>query len=106
MGGWRSSGTSTDGIAWTWKIVSGFVVVDPAAKLTAGFGRGVTRGSLLMHELGHVAGLNHTSQTSQVMASSLSSTQLRQLGHRRQDRPRRRRCEPRVRDCQVTATQS
>jgi hypothetical protein len=79
-GGWRSTGTSPDGAKWTWKIVSGFVVVDPTARLSAGFGRGVTRGSLLLHELGHVAGLNHTSQTSQVMASALSSSSYASWG--------------------------
>jgi hypothetical protein len=74
-GGWRTTGTSTNaGATWTWKIVNGFVVIDPAARLTNGFGRGVTRGALLMHELAHVAGLGHTSQTSQVMAPALSST--------------------------------
>ncbi|MCU1587160.1 MAG: putative cell wall binding repeat 2-containing protein [Frankiales bacterium] len=79
-GGWRSNGTSTNGSTWTWKIVSGFVVVDPTAHLTAGFGRGVTRGSVLLHELGHVSGLNHTSQTSQVMAPALSSASLASWG--------------------------
>lgn len=73
-GGWRSSGVSTDGVHWTWKITKGFVVVDPAAKVTPGFGRGVSRGALLMHELGHVAGLGHTTDTLQVMAPVLSSS--------------------------------
>lgn len=79
-GGWRSTGTSANGTTWTWKIVSGFVVVDPSARLAAGYGRGVTRGSVLLHELGHVAGLNHTSQTSQVMAAALSSTSYASWG--------------------------
>lgn len=73
-GGWRSSGTSSNGTTWTWKITSGFVVVDPGSHVTAGFGRGITRGALLLHELGHVAGLGHTSQATQVMSPALSST--------------------------------
>jgi hypothetical protein len=73
-GGWRSTGTSANGSTWNWKIVSGFVVVDTGAKLTPGFGRGYSRGALLMHELGHVAGLGHTSQATQVMSTTLTST--------------------------------
>ncbi|MCW2544902.1 MAG: putative cell wall binding repeat 2-containing protein [Frankiales bacterium] len=80
-GGWRTTGTSTNGGAtWNWKIVNGFVVVDPGARLTNGFGRGVTRGALLMHELAHVAGLGHTSQATQVMSPALSSTSYASWG--------------------------
>lgn len=73
-GGWRSSGSSTDGVHWTWKIIQGFVVLDPAARVSGGFGRGASRGALLMHELGHVAGLGHTNDALQVMSPVLSST--------------------------------
>lgn len=67
-GGWRSTGTSVNGGAtWTWKITSGFVVVDPGVRLQGGFGNGQTRGGLLLHELGHVVGLGHTGDPSQVM---------------------------------------
>jgi hypothetical protein len=73
-GGWRSSGTSTNGGAsWAWKIVQGFVVVDPGSRLPGGFGSGATRGALLLHELGHVVGLGHTGDASQVMYPVLSS---------------------------------
>ncbi|MGZ6804801.1 MAG: matrixin family metalloprotease [Nocardioidaceae bacterium] len=72
-GGWRSSGVSTDGgRTWAWKITQGFVVLDPGARLAPGFGRGLTRGALLLHELGHVAGLAHTSDARQVMYPVLS----------------------------------
>lgn len=79
-GGWRSSGTSTDGVRWTWKITQGFVVLDPAAQVTGGFGRGASRGALLMHELAHVAGLGHVSDSLQVMAPSLTSTSYASWG--------------------------
>jgi hypothetical protein len=54
-----------------WRGVTGrgFVVLDSAQnkKFKAGFGSGTTRGDLLLHELGHVVGLNHVTATSQVM---------------------------------------
>lgn len=74
VGGWQSRGTSTDGSHWTWKITSGFVVVDPSAPVVPGFGRGATRGALLLHELAHALGLDHVTAVDQVMYPSLSST--------------------------------
>ncbi len=61
--------------AWTssgkWRLASGrgFVVLDAAQRRSfkPGFGAGVTRGALLMHELAHVMGLEHVSATSQLM---------------------------------------
>jgi hypothetical protein len=80
-GGWRSSGVSNNGGAtWTWKITQGFVVVDPTVKLAGGFGNGQTRGALLLHELGHVVGLGHTTDTSQVMYPVLRSTSYGSYG--------------------------
>lgn len=73
-GGWRSSGTSSNGGAtWNWKIVQGFVVVDPNVSMAGGFGNGVTRGALLLHELGHVVGLGHSGDSAQAMYPVLSS---------------------------------
>lgn len=80
QGGWRSSGVSTDGYRWIWKITQGFVVLDPAARVSGGFGRGASRGSLLLHELGHAAGLGHSSESLQVMYPSLSSTSYASWG--------------------------
>jgi hypothetical protein len=80
-GGWRSSGLSNDGgNTWIWKITQGFVVIDPAVKLTGGFGNGQSRGSLLLHELGHVAGLGHTNDTSQVMYPVLRTSSYGSYG--------------------------
>jgi hypothetical protein len=80
-GGWRSSGTSNNGGAtWVWKITQGFVVLDPSVKLAGGFGNGQTRGSLLLHELGHAAGLGHTNDGSQVMYPVLRTTSYGSYG--------------------------
>ena len=77
QGGWSSTGSSTDGGAtWNWRINSGMVVVDPAATaaLRSGFGSGRTRGSVLLHELGHVVGLQHVGDRGQTMYPSVSDT--------------------------------
>jgi len=53
----------------------GFVVLDAKQdrKLRPGFGRGSTRGALLMHELGHVVGLEHVGSTGQLMYPTVLS---------------------------------
>lgn len=80
-GGWRSSGTSNNGGAtWNWKIVQGFVVVDPSVSMSRGFGNGITRGALLLHELGHVVGLAHTADGTQVMYPVLRPASLGSFG--------------------------
>ena len=33
----------------------------------AGFGRAMTRGALLLHEIGHAVGLGHVGTTSEIM---------------------------------------
>jgi hypothetical protein len=50
-------------------IGRGFVVLNAAQRrnFRPGFGRGSTRGSLLLHELGHVMGLKHVGATSEIM---------------------------------------
>jgi hypothetical protein len=69
-GGWH---------AWRWgsyggyragaAIVRGFVVLNAAERnhFATDFIAGITRGELLLHELGHVAGLLHVPYTSQMM---------------------------------------
>ncbi len=56
-------------------IGRGFVVLNAAdnRSFKPGFGPGVTRGELLLHELGHAIGLGHTSLTSQIMYRYLRS---------------------------------
>jgi hypothetical protein len=52
------------------RAVRGGVVLDAGriGRLTNGFGRGYTWGEVLMHELGHVVGLAHTSAKRQIMS--------------------------------------
>ncbi|MGZ4465518.1 MAG: hypothetical protein ACXVW0_09185 [Nocardioides sp.] len=54
-------------------IVQGGVVLDRAAHLTGGFGKGATWGTLILHELGHVMGLNHAQGAVEVMHSGVTS---------------------------------
>lgn len=74
-GGWREAGTSPDGVRWTWRIVRGFVLVDPTTTTSyaGGFGPGTTIGALLLHELGHAVGLAHVADQTQLMYPTLTS---------------------------------
>jgi hypothetical protein len=74
-GGWWESGTSVDGLHWTWQIERGFAVVDPASSraYSPGFGPGESRGVLLMHELGHAVGLGHADNQRDVMFPIITS---------------------------------
>lgn len=62
---WPAFGGTTAGSV----IRRGYVVLDARqdARLRSGFGAGMTRGLLLLHELGHVMGLDHVSDRGQVM---------------------------------------
>jgi hypothetical protein len=77
------------GFTWAWSSVKsggkttyryaarrGFVVLDTpqALKMKSGFGSGVRRTNLLMHELGHAVGLQHVSDTRQLMYPTLRSS--------------------------------
>ncbi len=57
-------------------IARGWVVLDSAGlmRLTPGFGAGNTRGNVVLHELAHVAGLNHISDTRQLLHPTLSAS--------------------------------
>ena len=54
-------------------FVTGAVVIDPnnTAGLLASFGAGSSLGELLLHELGHVIGLGHTADPTQIMFATL-----------------------------------
>jgi hypothetical protein len=57
------------------RYTHGFVVVDrdKMASLPAGFGAGATQGLVLLHELGHLAGLAHVTAADQLMQASPQS---------------------------------
>jgi hypothetical protein len=76
----RSYAAGTGGYSYKWwqfpidappkaAIGRGYVVLNAGLNwaFTPGFGRGTTRGALLLHELGHVMGLRHVSTTSELM---------------------------------------
>jgi hypothetical protein len=57
---------SRDGNHWSSGVAT--FNVDKDYLYTPGFGRGRTRGALILHELGHVAGLGHVIDPNEVMA--------------------------------------
>lgn len=50
-----------------WKIAKGAVVIDSRVRIAAGYGTGLTRGDILLHELGHVMGLGHVDAGGEMM---------------------------------------
>lgn len=69
VGGWMLRGWTDDKGHWQAAVGRGFVVINSGhnSRYEAGFGSGVTRGALLLHELGHAIGLDHVGSTSQLM---------------------------------------
>jgi hypothetical protein len=68
---WQQSGNR---VTYGAAITRGFVVLDVAGLrgLRAGFGRGLDRGNLLLHELGHAVGLDHAGSRASLMYPELS----------------------------------
>jgi len=60
-----------------WRIASGGVVIDSTLRIRAGYGYGITRGDLLLHELGHVMGLDHVAASSQMMHPVMTRARAR-----------------------------
>lgn len=69
VGGWMLRGWTNDRGNWEAAVGRGFVVINAAqrSRYKEGFGSGVTRGALLLHELGHALGLDHVGSTNQLM---------------------------------------
>jgi hypothetical protein len=51
--------------------VTGHAVVLPSTEVSPTFGPGVTTGNLLLHELGHVVGLDHVTEAGEIMEPDL-----------------------------------
>ena len=68
--------------AWIGYVGRGYVVLDASQNryFKAGFGAGVTRGELLLHEIGHTMGLGHTSLASQIMYPILQPRSVAKYG--------------------------
>ncbi len=65
-----ASGVSSNGYI---RLTKGFVVIDSTRNVAAGFGGGVTQGALLMHELGHMVGLDHSGDQAQIMYPTVTN---------------------------------
>jgi hypothetical protein len=73
----RSQSSTVGGTTtYTLAITKGFLVIDTPDALRyfkAGFGTGVRRGNLLLHELGHVVGLGHMNNRAVLMNPTVTS---------------------------------
>jgi hypothetical protein len=69
-GGWTSEGQRYDGRV-VWRATAGFAVLDATRDLEPGFGPGLTRGALLLHEVAHALGVDHVDDDTQVMSPVL-----------------------------------
>jgi hypothetical protein len=70
---WYDDGTK---VSYGAAVTRGFVVLDAAGlgSLRPGFGRGLDRGNLIMHELGHAAGLDHAGSRASLMYPELAAS--------------------------------
>ena len=69
---WPSVWSSSDP-SYNKAYVTGEVVLDTdLTGVAPGFGPGATRGNLLLHEMGHLVGLDHVTDPNQIMYPSLS----------------------------------
>ena len=82
LGTWLGQGTVNSPLPPTVAYVTGEIAIDSqtTAHLTPGFGPGQTIGELLLHELGHLVGLGHTTDPTQIMYSLLLAVPVAAYG--------------------------
>lgn len=70
----RATASTIDASNGQKKFVTGFALLnsDHNSIYEPGFGQGQTRGTLLLHELGHTIGLNHAEGAHEVMSTQIS----------------------------------
>ena len=75
VGGWLMGAWTDSNGKWQAAIVRGFVVLNAGhnSRYRAGWGKGVTRGALLLHEIGHAVGLGHVGTTREIMYPTMLS---------------------------------
>jgi hypothetical protein len=69
VGGWMMKGWTDGDGHWHAAIGRGFVVINSGQNglYKPGYGAGMTRGALLLHEIGHAMGLGHVGTTREIM---------------------------------------
>ena len=77
VGGWMLRGWQNSEGHWRAAVGRGFVVINSGdnRRYESGFGSGVTRGALLLHELGHALGLGHVGTTGELMYPTMLNRQ-------------------------------
>ncbi len=75
VGGWMMRAWTDAGGKWQAAIGRGFVVLNAGHNnlYQPGFGKGTTRGALLLHEIGHAVGLGHVGTTKEIMYPTMLS---------------------------------